>query len=58
MEFSSRLSKFIQKIDPISRMPRIFMNSVDKSSLNTHVFSRNIFIRLDVCSELYVNSEK
>ena len=27
-----KLTKFIQKIDPNSRMPRIFMDSLDKST--------------------------
>ena len=41
------LPKFFQKIDPNARMPRIFMDSVNKSALNICEFSRNIFIRLD-----------
>ena len=28
----SKLTKFIQKIEPNSRMPRIFMDSIDKSA--------------------------
>ena len=44
----SRLPKFIQKIDPNARMPRIFMDSLDKSAFYIiYMFSRNIFIRLD-----------
>ena len=35
----SRLTKFIQKIDPNVRMPRIFMDSVDK--LVIHVSIKN-----------------
>ena len=43
-----KLPKFIQKNYPNSRMPRIFMDSVDKSAfyigIHTYVFSRNKFI--------------
>ena len=39
-----RLPKFIQKIDPNARMPRIFMDSLDKSTFYICVFSRNKFI--------------
>ena len=50
-----------QKIDPNERMPRIFMDLVDKSTLYIGVFSRNIFIRLDavysICNkQLYFSS--
>ena len=34
-------------MDRNARMPRIFMDSLDKSALYISVFSRNIFIRLD-----------
>ena len=43
----AKLPKFIQNIDSNSRMLKIFMDSVDKSSFNIYVFSRNKFIRLD-----------
>ena len=43
----SRLPKFIQKIDPNARMPRIFMDSVDKSAFYIRMFSRNKYICLD-----------
>ena len=43
-----RLTKFIQKIDPNSWMPRIIMDLVDKSAFYIYVFLRNILARLDV----------
>ena len=43
----SRLTKFIQKIDPNSRMPRIFMDSVDKLTFYIYVISRNKLAWLD-----------
>ena len=33
----SRLSKFIQKIDSNARMPRIFVDSVDKSAFYIYI---------------------
>ena len=43
----SRLNIFIQKIDPNSKMPRTFMDSVDKSAFTyTYVISRNKLARL------------
>ena len=43
----SKLIKFIQKIDPNSRMPRIFLDSVDKSAFSIYyVISRNKLARL------------
>ena len=42
----SKLTKFIPKIDPDSRMPRIFMDSVDKSAFYIYVFSSNKMARL------------
>ena len=50
----SRLSKFIQKIDPNSRMPRIFMDSLDKSAFYIYVNSRNILERLDAVYSMFV----
>ena len=35
------LTKFNQKIDPNSRMPRIFTDSVDKSAFYIYVILRN-----------------
>ena len=50
----SKLSKFIQKIDPNARMLRIFMDSIDKSALFILcVFSRNLFKRLDAMYSMY-----
>ena len=41
----SKLTKFIQKIDPNSRIPRIFMDSVDKSAFYIpYVFSHNFLL--------------
>ena len=40
----SKLSKFIQKIVPNARMPRIFMDSVEKSAFYIYAFSPNILL--------------
>ena len=42
----SKLTKFIQKIDPNSRMPRIFMDLADKSAFYICVISCNKMARL------------
>ena len=42
----SKVTKFVQKIDPNSRMARIFMDSLDKSAFYIYVISRNKLTRL------------
>ena len=43
-----------QKIDPNSRMPRIFMDSVDKSAFYIYVISRNKMAQLGKGYSTYV----
>ena len=45
----SKLTKFIQKIDPNSRMPRIFMDSIDKSAFYVYT---NVCFHVLFCYDL------
>ena len=49
---------FIQKINPNARIPRIFMDSVDKSAFYICVFSRNKFIWLDAVYSIFGGTNK
>ena len=49
------LTKFIQNIDPNSRMPGIFMDLVDKSAFYI-IFSRNILTLLDAVYSTRIRS--